>query len=58
MRMEPVMMKTMGPALAKKLSSQKILPEDIERVIVEDMAKAIFRSNKIERLGLSLDETY
>ena len=44
--------------IAGMLNSQQILPKNMEKIITEEMAKVVFGSNKIERLGLGLDETF
>lgn len=44
--------------IAAMISSQGILPNDIEKLISVEMTKVALGSNKIERLGLGLDETF
>jgi hypothetical protein len=39
------------------LKSHAVSPEQMEIVMLEEMAKAVFGSNNLSRLGLCLDET-
>ena len=43
--------------IAQAINARPAGPQDLERLITNEMAEVVFGSNQIERLGLDLDET-